>query len=461
MNEQIIIYHTNDLHSHFQYWPRIRQKLLKQKKIHKELHESMFLFDIGDHLDRFHPFTEATLGKGNVRLLNDVGFHAVTIGNNEGITLSHQDLLHLYDEAQFDCIVANLYDNEGNRPHWAKPYTIYETLQKTKIGVIGVTINFTNFYEPLDWVVTNPFAELEKWIPIVREKVDVLIILSHLGLSDDERIAEQFPQVDVILGAHTHHILPEGKWVNGCLLCCTGKFGLNLGKVELLLNHEKKTIKKRAELIPSRNLDKEDQEENFDQRLIEEGKELLSNPVAYLPKKLETDWFHHTELNQLLCASLTEWCEADCSFLNAGVLLDHLGPGIVTDYDIHRICPHPINPCTVRLTGAELKEVIVQTVDDKYTTLEIKGFGFRGSIFGKIIYDQIEISGQGSAIKIQINGEDLQMERNYTVATLDMFTFARFYPEITRAEKKYYLPEFLRDLLRWKLKCNYPVKSEY
>lgn len=208
-------------------------------------------------------------------------------------------------------------------------------------------------------------------------------------------------------------------------------------------------------------LEWEDQEENFDQRLIEEGKELLSNPVAYLPKKLETDWFHHTELNQLLCASLTEWCEADCSFLNAGVLLDHLGPGIVTDYDIHRICPHPINPCTVRLTGAELKEVIVQTVDDKYTTLEIKGFGFRGSIFGKIIYDQIEISGQGSAIKIQINGEDLQMERNYTVATLDMFTFARFYPEITRAEKKYYLPEFLRDLLRWKLKCNYPVKSEY
>ena len=63
--------------------------------------------------------------------------------------------------------------------------------------------------------------------------------------------------------------------------------------------------------------------------------------------------------------------------MNAGVLLDDLEEGMITNYDIHRICPHPINPCTVELSGAVLKEVLVQTIDDKYTSLEIKGFGFR------------------------------------------------------------------------------------
>ena len=34
---------------------------------------------------------------------------------------------------------------------------------------------------------------------------------------------------------------------------------------------------------------------------------------------------------------------------------------MVTKFDLHKICPHPINPCVVELTGAELKEVLAQT----------------------------------------------------------------------------------------------------
>ena len=233
MDEKIIIYHTNDLHSHFEYWPRIEQEIKKQQIVHKKLKETMLLFDIGDHIDRFHPYTEALLGKGNIRLLNECGYDGITIGNNEGITLPHDDLDTLYDEAKFDCIVANIYHEDGTRPKWAKPYVIYETMNGTKIGVIGVTVNFTSFYKPLKWKVTDPFDELEYWIPIVNKQSDLLIVLSHLGLSEDERMAEQFSDIDIILGAHTHHVLPEGKLINNSLLCCTGKYGMNLGRVDI------------------------------------------------------------------------------------------------------------------------------------------------------------------------------------------------------------------------------------
>ena len=116
MDEKIIIYHTNDVHSHFNNWPRIKQELKKQREIHRAANETMLTFDIGDHIDRFHPYTEALLGKGNIRMLNESGFDGITIGNNEGITLAHEDLFDLYDEAEFDCIVANLYQEDGKRP---------------------------------------------------------------------------------------------------------------------------------------------------------------------------------------------------------------------------------------------------------------------------------------------------------------------------------------------------------
>ena len=40
----------------------------------------------------------------------------------------------------------------------------------------------------------------------------------------------------------------------------------------------------------------------------------------------------------------------------------------------------------------------------------------------------------------------------YTVAVPDMFTFGQFFPSIYRAKnKEFFLPEFLRHLLEWKL----------
>lgn len=455
MLEKIWIYHTNDIHSHFDYWPRIHQFLVSEKR---KRAGQMFLFDIGDHVDRFHPFTEGTLGKGNVELLNKAGYQAVTIGNNEGITLSHQDLAELYENAQFDCILANLYEEDGTRPFWAIPWKMFETPYGTKLGVIGVTVNFSNYYNPLQWKVTDPIEELARWLPKIRQEADIVVVLSHLGLSDDERIANLFPEVDIILGAHTHHILENGSTINNCLLCCTGKYGQNVGKVELVYDQEKNAIvSKKATLIPSEKLPEAPSEKEELLSLFERGKSLLNNPVAFLPKNLSANSFEESELSQLLCSALTEWCSADCAFMNAGILIEGLDQGIVTEFDIHRICPHPINPIVVPLNGQKLKEVLVETMNDQYMTLEVKGFGFRGKVFGKIIYDNIQFAGKGAAMKIRIGGKDLEPDHIYRVATIDMFAFARFYPVITRSEKQFYLPEFLRDLLSWKLAELFPV----
>ena len=123
--------------------------------------EACYIFDIGDHVDRSHPFTEGTKGQGNIRLLNEAGYDAVTIGNNEGITMSKEALSSLYTDAEFDVIVCNLFEQDGSRPEWALPYTIYVTEQGTRIGVIGATAEYTTFYTKLGWQVTSPREELK------------------------------------------------------------------------------------------------------------------------------------------------------------------------------------------------------------------------------------------------------------------------------------------------------------
>ncbi|RHW42658.1 bifunctional metallophosphatase/5'-nucleotidase [Neobacillus notoginsengisoli] len=445
--ETIHIYHTNDLHSHFEHWPRISRLLRERAEEHRKAGEDVFLFDIGDHVDRWHPYTEGTMGKGNTLLLNEAGYTAVTIGNNEGITLPHDGLGTLYNESDFDVLAANLYEKDGTRPEWAQPCKIYKTEAGTNIGVLGLTAPFSLFYKLLGWKLTDPVEELKRHLPALREKADIIVLLSHLGIYEDERIALECPEIDIILGGHTHHILPEGREINKTLLAAAGKYGHYAGHVAI--KTENGRIKhKEALLYPIAELSREPWEEAEAASLFEKGKSLLQKKAAEV-ELLTADYFQNSDLPQLLCEALREWCGAECAFLNAGLILGPL-EGTVTKFDLLSVCPHPINPCTVTLEGTELREILRMTVDESLHHLAIMGMGFRGKVMGKFVYDGIEIVENER--DFLINGEKIASERKYKVAIPDMYTFGKIFPEIVRSKTKfYYMPEFLRDVLEWKL----------
>ncbi len=449
MGETVHFYYINDLHSHFEHWNRIERFISGRRLLHNEGKEEMILTDIGDHVDRFHPYTEATLGKGNIALLNDLGCQYATIGNNEGITFSYDELNDLYEGAQFSVLVSNLYKKNGERPEWAVPYQIHETKHGTKIAMIGATAFFKVFYELLNWKVTDPYEEIKKAVDTLQDRCDAIVLLSHLGLEFDEQIAKQIPGIQIIIGAHTHHILHTGKLVDNTLLCGAGMAGRFVGHLEMHFDHTGKFLEAETELYDMNKQDPVEGENAFAATLYEKGKTLLTQEVCQLEKPLQAHWFEDSPLGKILCDALVDWCQADCAFLNAGLLLGGLDKGKVTLYDLHRICPHPINPCVVELSGRELKEVILQSMDKEWPHLPIKGFGFRGRIFGKMIYSNISIRSQ---YEIYVNQEKLDLLKTYRLAIPDMFTFGFFFPSIKRSDNKtYYLPEFLRDLLKVRL----------
>ncbi|MFJ7470472.1 bifunctional metallophosphatase/5'-nucleotidase [Peribacillus frigoritolerans] len=458
MSEIIHLYHTNDLHSHFENWPRIDKFLKERRQLHQETGEEAIILDIGDHVDRWHPYTEGTLGKGNIELLNEAGYQYVTIGNNEGITLPHDALDSLYDHARFKVLAANIYYGDNERPEWALPYWIHTTVKGTKIAMIGLTAFFQKFYSAMGWEITDPFMELKAQLERVKTEADVIIILSHLGIHDDERMAEDFPEIDIILGAHTHHILHQGKLINDTLLCGAGKYGFFVGQVEMTVNQEKKISQKRAILYDTNDFLELENERTWIEEIYQAGGETLKQVVVDLPMALDNDWFKRSPLTEILGDALREWSQADCSFLNAGLLLEGLPKGPVTKGDIHRICPHPINPCVVEVDGNELKEILMQSRNEEWPHIQVKGFGFRGKIMGVMHYDQIEFNEMENGIVkgILIKGEKLQADKSYKLAIPDMFTFGHFFPSIHRSNRKeYLLPEFLRDILLWKLKKIY------
>ncbi|ENZ5599963.1 bifunctional UDP-sugar hydrolase/5'-nucleotidase [Enterococcus hirae] len=460
--EKIVLLHTNDLHSHLENWPKIR-RFIEQKKRENEKKENTttITVDLGDFVDRWHPLSEATDGQANIELMNNVGYDAVTIGNNEGVGNAKDQLNHLYDQANFDILLDNLFDKHLLQPpKWAKKYKIIETPQQTKIGLLALTAPFPLTYSPNGWDIRNPYDILPELVEELRPKVDILVLMSHLGIQDDRQIAQELPSIDVILGSHTHHLLIDGQIVNGVQLAAAGKYGQYVGEVHLTVDEHKNIIQKSARAIPTETMTTfiEDEQESHD--YLTKGHELLAaKKVAKLPYDLSVDIFaEHSFIYEALEAVKYRG-HTQGAMLNSGLFLTGLPAGLINQDQLHTALPHPMHLLNVTLKGSDLIRLVLEIEKNRafLRNYPIRGMGFRGKIFGQVVYSGISYD----AVNHQVHwlNQPIDNERRYTFTTVDHFMFVPFFPTIEIAgENEFLFPEFIRSVVGEYLNAHYPIK---
>lgn len=460
--EKIVLLHTNDLHSHLENWPKIR-RFIEQKKRENEKKENTttITVDLGDFVDRWHPLSEATDGQANVELMNNVGYDAVTIGNNEGVGNAKDQLNHLYDQANFDILLDNLFDKHLLQPpKWAKKYKIIETPQQTKIGLLALTAPFPLTYSPNGWDIRNPYDILPELVEELRPKVDILVLMSHLGIQDDRQIAQELPAIDVILGSHTHHLLINGQIVNGVQLAAAGKYGQYVGEVHLTVDEHKNIIQKSARAIPTETMTTFIEDEQESQDYLTKGHELLAaKKVAKLPYDLSVDIFaEHSFIYEALEAVKYRG-QTQGAMLNSGLFLTGLPAGLINQDQLHTALPHPMHLLNVTLKGSDLIRLVLEIEKNRafLRNYPIRGMGFRGKIFGQVVYSGISYD----AVNHQVHwlNQPIDNERRYTFTTVDHFMFVPFFPTIEIAgENEFLFPEFIRSVVGEYLNAHYPIK---
>ncbi|MBO1089245.1 bifunctional metallophosphatase/5'-nucleotidase [Enterococcus hirae] len=460
--EKIVLLHTNDLHSHLENWPKIR-RFIEQKKRENEKKENTttITVDLGDFVDRWHPLSEATDGQANVELMNNVGYDAVTIGNNEGVGNAKDQLNHLYDQANFDILLDNLFDKHLLQPpKWAKKYKIIETPQQTKIGLLALTAPFPLTYSPNGWDIRNPYDILPELVEELRPKVDILVLMSHLGIQDDRQIAQELPSIDVILGSHTHHLLINGQIVNGVQLAAAGKYGQYVGEVHLTVDEHKNIIQKSARAIPTETMTTFIEDEQESQDYLTKGHELLAaKKVAKLPYDLSVDIFaEHSFIYEALEAVKYRG-QTQGAMLNSGLFLTGLPAGLINQDQLHTALPHPMHLLNVTLKGSDLIRLVLEIEKNRafLRNYPIRGMGFRGKIFGQVVYSGISYD----AVNHQVHwlNQPIDNERRYTFTTVDHFMFVPFFPTIEIAgENEFLFPEFIRSVVGEYLNAHYPIK---
>ncbi|MDR0270965.1 bifunctional UDP-sugar hydrolase/5'-nucleotidase [Paenibacillus sp.] len=452
----ITILHTNDIHSHFEKVGSIAAYVAGQREEAKD--SPLLVVDIGDHMDRTAVETEGTMGRSNVDIMNLTGYDVITIGNNEGLTLTPEDLGRAYAELQAQLVCCNILEEATDAPpSWMKKYTIIEK-GGVKIGLTGATAPFATFYELLGLKALEPEDAIKREVEALRQQVDIVILLSHLGLSTDQRLAERLEGIDLILGGHTHHLLEEPLLIGSTAVCGAGKFGNYIGKIRMEEQPDGSYRMTEGSCVP---VDADLMDETVSSRLVRhrlQAEQILNTTVAVIDRALHLEYAEESPFGNLLAQAVRRHTNTGISLVNTGQLLGGLPKGDISAGLLHTLCPSPVNACVVRMKGKDIRSTLEQSLLPEFWGREIVGFGFRGEILGNVAVDGLEVLYDAGRIpydrivQITFMGEQLKDEQEYEVGTLDMFTFGIGYENIALGENpRFMLPDFLRDLLRLEL----------
>lgn len=201
----------------------------------------LLLFGSGDYFTedfRVGKYFAAFQEQAVADFLNKLSLDTSTIGNHEfdfGIESADKAL----KACRFPFVATNLKQSSLSSPIHKK---IILNKNGYKIGLLGLMTDTKKHYgltpiifEPDLYKVTQlAVDELKN-----QDKVDIIVLLTHLGLDKDVTLAKTVDNIDIICGGHTHDITKTAQEIivdkpNGkTIIVHSGDRGLHLGVIKL------------------------------------------------------------------------------------------------------------------------------------------------------------------------------------------------------------------------------------
>jgi 2',3'-cyclic-nucleotide 2'-phosphodiesterase (5'-nucleotidase family) len=422
---RLTIVHTNDTHARakegdglgFAKVSTIIQKVKKENP-------NTLVFDAGD---TFHGQTIATLNRGEsiVRLMNDIGYNAMAPGNHD-FNYGYQRLVELNELTNFPILAANVRKEDGS--NLLDAYVIIETAG-LKVGIIGLATPETTHKTHPDNIkgltFTNPIEAAKQSVEVLKDKTDLIIALSHLGMNKYSvdtsiKVAEEVEGIDLIIDGHSHTVLEQGLKVGNTLIVSTGEYGKNLGIVDLYYQ-DGKVVNMEARLISKDSAAEIAEDEaivNVIKEIEGEQAEMLNQVVGKTAVTLEGEREKvrrgETNLGNLIADAMVYVTGADCALLNGGGIRASIDAGDITKGEIITVLPFGNYIVTQRVTGAEIKAAL------EHGTRAYPEFsgGFPHVSGIKFVMDIGRQAGD-RVLNISVNGQPLDLNKEYVLATND------------------------------------------
>ena len=402
-DKEIVILHVNDIHGRIDQFPVLSAMV----KDIKSKHKNVILVSAGD-LFSGNPIVDKYPEKGYpmIDLMNNIPFDMSVFGNHE-FDFGPDVLAQRIKDAKFPFIACNLTPKAKDFPE-IKPFLIIKK-DKIKISILGITqVGLSGHPDThpdkcKEFIFEDGIKKAKEFSNLSK-KSNVFIVLSHMGYEEDSLLSLQMPEINTIIGGHSHKTFQPARNINGVTVVQAGSYLKYLGMLTITL-HENKVISIKDTLLPLKFYQKSDTLLLEKIKKYNDNKE-FSKVVGYLGTALEGD----NELGTFMADACLRNVRADFAFQNSGGIRVHeMKAGPITVKQVYELDPFSNEIMVCKMTPSQIRELIA--------------FGYnkekRADLISAGIISEIHLNKDNTINKIELylpDGSKLDEQKVYVVA---------------------------------------------
>jgi sulfur-oxidizing protein SoxB len=388
------------------------------KRIRAESNGHILFCDCGDTMHGTYPALD-TQGHALIPVLNSLGIDAMTAHWEfaYGPTVFNQRVAEL----NYPMLANNVFDKVTKKPVY-QSYAIKE-IGGLRIGIVGIASNIIDKTMPPSYSEGIYFTigkdELPSIVNMLRaqEKVDLIVLISHLGFPQDMKLISEVQGVDICLSGHTHNRLSKPVLNGKTIIIQSGCHGSFLGRLDLevdgghIVDYRHRLIEVEATIQPDKIV------AELVKQALAPYKNELSEVVGETATALSRGTIMESTMDNFLLQSLLESTGAQLAFSNGWRYGAPIVPGEIILNDLYNIIPMNPPVSRVELSGEEIKIMLEENLERTFSCDPYKQMGgYVKRCLGLNVYFKIENPSGHRIQKLFAGNEEIQADRYYTTA---------------------------------------------
>ncbi len=388
------------------------------RQIRSELEGRVLFCDCGDTLHGTYPALQ-TQGQALIPILNELAFDAMS--SHWEFAYSPATFKQLAAQLSYPTLAINVYD-KATKELIFPPYRVKE-VGGIRIGMVGIASNIIDKTMPPSFSEGVRFTlgreELPTFVDILRmkEKVDLIVLISHLGFAQDMKLLSEVDGIDVCLSGHTHNRLYKPVLQGKTLVIQSGCHGSFLGRLDVEIQ-EGKIVDYQHQLIEVEEGIKADPVvDKMVKKALSPFQKELSKVVGETETALNRSTMLESTMDNFLLQALMESTGSEMAFSNGWRYGAPVIPGKVTLNDLYNSIPMNPPVSTVYISGEELLAMLEENLERTFASDPYEQMGgYVKRSLGLTVYLKIE-NPKGKRIQqVFVGKEELDPKRSYYVA---------------------------------------------
>ena len=375
---KIRILQTTDLHSFIEEGDEVgsggllRVSTLIKKHRRKLGEDKVILLDSGDTIQGSISAL-ATRGEAVIDLLNHLKYDCWVLGNHE-LDFGIPRLYELVNKTKVPILSGNF---KLTKPY-EKEFESWKIIERNgaRICIIGMQASFLNhwfkggLYE--EYKVEKAYDLLLKEMPLIlKENPDMIVLALHhgflfkdtRGVNEIKDIARRFPEIDLILGGHTHQAHP-GRNVFGVYYHQAAYHASHLGVIDVLIDVDKHEVVKMESRLEeaSSAIEKDPESVKVYKKWRHRVNEFSTKTIKTLKEPILSRGTpgRSCAVSSLIAQSIIE--ESGADFAIHGRFSTHDLKDNVTEYDLYKAIPYENFIYVLTVSEAQLKTLMSEQI---------------------------------------------------------------------------------------------------